>query len=94
MLTVVFGLFHGLLLLPVILSCIGPVGQENTGIISMDTSDTDNNNVTSVGDDDRGLDNSAFQPEVNLENQNFHQNIFFRRLWGSLAIWTLLGQFQ
>ena len=64
MLTVVFGLFHGLLLLPVILSCIGPVGQENTGIISMDTSDTDNNNVTSVGDDDRVLDKRAFQPEV------------------------------
>ena len=69
MLTVVFGLFHGLLLLPVILSCIGPAGQENTdtdtdSMDSRDTDNSDNNNVTSVGDDDRVLDNRAFQPEV------------------------------
>jgi hypothetical protein len=68
-LTVVFGLFHGLLLLPVILSMVGPAGQENTdtNIDSMDSRDTDDsdyNNDTSVGGDDRGLDNRAFQPEV------------------------------
>jgi hypothetical protein len=68
-LTVVFGLFHGLLLLPVILSCVGPAGQEkgDTDNDSMDSRDTDNsdyNNDTSVGDDARGLDNRAFQPEV------------------------------
>ena len=66
-LTVVFGLFHGLLLLPVILSMVGPAGKENTDTDSMDSRDTDNsdyNNDTSVGDDARGLDNRAFQPEV------------------------------
>jgi hypothetical protein len=77
-LTVVFGLFHGLLLLPVILSMVGPAGQEksDTDIDSIGSRDTDNsdyNNDTSDGDDDRGLDNRAFQPEVSLENQNFYE---------------------
>ena len=84
MLTVVFGLFHGLLLLPVILSMVGPAGQEksdsDTDIDSMDsrdTDDSDNNNDTSFGDDDRGLDNRSFQSEVSKGKSNFHKILTF-----------------
>ena len=56
MLTVVFGLFHGLLLLPVLLSLAGPAGEEND---DADAASSDNNDVTTAGDDNR-----AFQSEV------------------------------
>jgi hypothetical protein len=52
---------------------VGPAGQENTDTDSMDSRDTDNsdnNNLTSVCDDERGLDNRSFQPEVSRENHN------------------------
>ena len=65
-LTVVFGLFHGLLLLPVILSWVGPVGQQDgdhdsDSENSENTINSDDTNVTIDGDDNTGLDNRAFQ---------------------------------
>ena len=73
MLTVVFGLFHGLLLLPVILSCVGPAGQEKSdndidSMDSRDTDDSDYNNDTSVGEDDRGLEH--FPRQVVMKPSN------------------------
>merc|ERR1712128_36419 len=61
-LTVFFGLFHGLLLLPVLLSLAGPAGEEND---DADAASSDNNDVTAAGDDNR-----AFQSEEAIKPGN------------------------
>jgi len=72
-LTVVFGLFHGLFLFPVILSVIGPVEQQDRdldceSVASRGTNISDDTEGTSSGDDNRGLDNRSFQAEVLKHN--------------------------
>eukprot|EP00092_Neocalanus_flemingeri_P063022 GFUD01076156.1.p1 GENE.GFUD01076156.1~~GFUD01076156.1.p1 ORF type:complete len:598 (-),score=161.58 GFUD01076156.1:7-1800(-) len=69
-LTVVFGLFHGLLLLPVLLSVVGPVGQQDRELESENSENSENSDtsdttisivdisVTAAGDDNR-----AYQAE-------------------------------
>jgi len=59
-LTVIFGLFHGLLLLPVILSVAGPVHHDNDQESDSDRDSTNSDNVS----ESPGIDNKAFQPEV------------------------------
>ena len=55
-LTVVFGIFHGLLLLPVILSVAGPVHHDNHQESDSDTDSTNSDSYSSS----TGFDNKAF----------------------------------
>ena len=59
-LTVVFGLFHGLLLFPVLLSFLGPEDQKS---VSNSSSSTDITNSSITLSD--GMENQAYEKEVN-----------------------------
>ena len=67
--TVVFGLFHGLVLFPVILSVLGPVDKTTTSEASIPTisyaSDVSTSASSSqAGSPGKGKKNRAFNPEV------------------------------
>ena len=59
-LTVIFGLFHGLLLFPVILSVAGPAQQDKHQGSDADRNSTNSDNIS----EPPGFDNKAFQQEV------------------------------
>ena len=59
-LTVVFGLFHGLLLFPVLLSILGPEDQKSVSNSSSST-DITNSSITLS----EGMENQAYEKEVN-----------------------------
>ena len=67
--TVAFGLFHGLVLFPVILSVLGPVDKPTTSAASIPTisyaSDVSTSASSShAGSPGKGKKNRAFDPEV------------------------------
>jgi len=64
-LTVVFGIFHGLLLLPVILSVAGPVHHDDH---QESDSDTDSTNSDSYSPSP-GFDNKAFTHNADLDTK-------------------------
>ena len=59
-LTVIFGLYHGLVLLPVLLFILGPDKEETDKVQNGGQGGTNNNYGT------RGHDNLVFVQEVNL----------------------------
>ena len=61
-LTVMFGMFHGLILLPVILARVGPVLQRDEEHETESNEDATNNDDRNI--DTGGLDNIAFHTEV------------------------------
>ena len=71
--TVAFGLFHGLVLFPVILSVLGPMDKSTTSEASIPTisyaSDVSTSASSShAGSPGKGKKNRAFDPDVRLDS--------------------------
>ena len=89
-----FGLFHGLLLFPVILSVLGPSDSSNsmssggsTPTISFASDVSNSASSSHASSPEKGKRNRAFESEVRLD---FLQNmyvIFYSRLMKNITNW-------